>query len=86
MLGIKKIRTTALHPQSDRQVERQHQTILHLSKLLKKIREIGIGGFQCFFLLIDRQSIRSSIITRAKFYFRRDLKSDRKISGFLAHF
>ncbi|KYN28018.1 Pol polyprotein, partial [Trachymyrmex cornetzi] len=28
LLGIKKTRTTALHPQSDGQVERQHQTIL----------------------------------------------------------
>lgn len=27
ILGIKKTRTTALHPQSDGQVERQHQTI-----------------------------------------------------------
>ncbi|KMQ83432.1 integrase core domain protein, partial [Lasius niger] len=29
LLGIKKTRTTALHPQSDGQVERQHQTIIN---------------------------------------------------------
>ncbi|XP_011631100.1 uncharacterized protein K02A2.6-like [Pogonomyrmex barbatus] len=32
ILGIRKTRTTALHPQSDGQVERQHQTILQTSK------------------------------------------------------
>ena len=29
LLGIKKTKTTALHPQSDGQIERQHQTILN---------------------------------------------------------
>ena len=29
LLGIRKTRTTALHPQSDGQVERHHQTILN---------------------------------------------------------
>lgn len=29
LFGIKKTRTTALHPQSDGQVERQHQTIIN---------------------------------------------------------
>jgi len=37
MLGIKKTRIIALHPQSDGQVERQHQTILQY--LLKFIEE-----------------------------------------------
>lgn len=37
LLGIRKTRTTALHPQSDRQVERQHQTILnYLAKFISK--------------------------------------------------
>ena len=36
-LGIRKTRTTALHPQSDGQVERQHQTILnYLSKFVSE--------------------------------------------------
>lgn len=29
LLGIRKTRTTALHPQSDDQVERQHQTFIN---------------------------------------------------------
>jgi len=37
MLGIKKTRITALHPQSDGQVEKQHQTILqYLSKFIEE--------------------------------------------------
>jgi len=37
ILGIKKTRTTALYPQSDGQVERQHQTILqYLSKFIEE--------------------------------------------------
>lgn len=34
-MGIKKTRTTPLHPQSDGQVERQHRTILnYLAKFI----------------------------------------------------
>ena len=37
LLGIKKTRTTALHPQSDGQVERQHQTIVnYLAKYISE--------------------------------------------------
>lgn len=37
LLGIKKTRTTALHPQSDGQVERQHQTITnYLAKYISE--------------------------------------------------
>lgn len=37
LLGIKKTRTTALHPQSDGQVERQHQTIInYLAKYISE--------------------------------------------------
>jgi hypothetical protein len=37
LLGIKKTRTTPLHPQSDRQVERQHQTITnYLAKYISE--------------------------------------------------
>jgi len=50
-LGIKKTRASALHPQSDDQVERQHQTILnYLAKFISENqREIGIIGFPCVY-------------------------------------
>jgi len=45
MLGIKKTRTTALHPQSDGQVERQYQTIFqYLSKFIERIRGIEMDS------------------------------------------
>jgi len=73
-LGIKKTRASALHPQSDSQVERQHQTILnYLAKLYLKIRKIGIVGFPC--LLAYRSSKHETTgVTSAEFYFARDLR------------
>lgn len=43
LLGIKKTRTTALHPQSDGQVERQHQTITNLlgEVRIRKSKRLG---------------------------------------------
>jgi len=50
MLGIKKTRTTALHPQSDGQ-ERQHQTILqYLSKFIEKNQRNWDRWIPMFFL------------------------------------
>jgi len=51
--GINKTRTTALHPKSDGQVERQHQTIInYLAKfiliyIILRIKRIEINGFPC---------------------------------------
>jgi len=42
LLGIRKTRTTALHPQSDGQVERQHQTIInYLAKYISENQRLG---------------------------------------------
>ena len=43
LLGIKKTRTTPLHPQSDGQVERQHQTITNffVEICLRKSKRLG---------------------------------------------
>lgn len=46
LLGIRKTRMTPLHPQSNGQVERQHQTITnYLSKFISENQRLGPLGF-----------------------------------------
>jgi len=56
LLGMKKTRT-ALHPQSDGQVERQHQTIINY--LAKFIAENQKNGDQWIFMFLLAYSLRS---------------------------
>ncbi|KAG5308011.1 RTJK polymerase, partial [Acromyrmex insinuator] len=61
ILGIKKTRTTVLHPQSDAQVKRQHHTILdYLAKFVSKnsISKKGRRSFKIYYTLHPFNSAR----------------------------
>jgi len=70
LLGIKKTRTTALHPQSDGQVERHHQTILnYLAKFISKDQKDWDNWVPMYLL-----AYRSSKHEATELYFARDLR------------
>jgi len=74
MLGIKKTRTTALHPQSDGQVERQHQTILqYLSKFIEENQRDWDRWIPMFLLAYRSSKHETTQVTPAELYFGRDL-------------
>jgi len=75
LLGMKKTRTTALHPQSDGQVERQHQTIInYLTKFIAENQK-NWDQWMFMFLLAYRSSKHESTdITPAELYLGRDLR------------
>jgi len=74
LLGIKKTRTTSLHPQSD-QVERQHRKILnYLSKYISENeKDWNEWIFMCL-LACRTFKHEATGATPAKLYFARDLR------------
>jgi len=75
LLGIKKTRTTALHPQSDGQVERQHQTIInYLAKFISENQKNWDQWISMFLLAYRSSKHEFTNITAAKLYLSRDLR------------
>ncbi|KAM0724689.1 Retrovirus-related Pol polyprotein from transposon 412 [Formica fusca] len=75
LLGIKKTRTTALHPQSDGQVERQHQTITsYLAKYVAQNQRDWDQWVPMFLLAYRSSKHETTGLTPAELYFARDLK------------
>jgi len=75
LLGIKKTRTTPLHPQSDGQVERQHQTILnYLAKFISENQRDWDRWVPMFLLAYRSSRHEATGVTPAELYFGRDLR------------
>ena len=75
LLGIKKTRTTPLHPQSDGQVERQHQTILnYLSKFISENQKDWDDWIPLCLLACRSSKHEATGATPAELYFARDLR------------
>jgi len=74
-LGIKKTRTSALHPQSDGQVERQHQTILnYLAKFISENQRDWDRWIPMYLLAYRSSKHETTGVTPAELYFARDLR------------
>ncbi|KMQ86926.1 integrase core domain protein [Lasius niger] len=75
LLGIRKTRTTALHPQSDGQVERQHQTIVnYLAKYISQNQKNWDQWVSMFLLAYRSSKHESTGVTPAELYFGRELR------------
>jgi len=75
LLGIKKTRTTALHPQSDGQVERQHQTISnYLAKYISENQKNWDRWVPMFLLAYRTSKHETTGMTPAELCFVRDLR------------
>ncbi|KMQ86232.1 integrase core domain protein [Lasius niger] len=75
LLGIKKTRTTALHPQSDGQVERHHQTILnYLTKFVSDDQKDWDDWISMYLLAYRSSKHEVTGASPAELYFARDLK------------
>ena len=75
MLGIKKTRTTPLHPQSDGQVERQHQTITnYLAKYISSDQKDWDRWVPMFLLAYRSSRHEVTGLTPAEIYYGRDLR------------
>lgn len=74
LLGIKKTRTTPLHPQSDGQVERQHQTIMnYLAKYVSENQKDSLG-IPMFLLAYRSSKHETTGMIPAELYFARHLR------------
>lgn len=74
LLGIKKTRTTPLHPQSDGQVERQHQTILdYLSKFVAENQKDWDEWIPMFLLAYRSSKHESTGISPSEVIFGKDI-------------
>ena len=75
LLGIRKTRTTPLHPQSDGQVERQHQTIVNFLAKYISLNQKDWDQWIPMYLLAYRSSRHEATgLTPAELYFGRDLR------------
>ena len=75
LLGIKKTRTSALHPQSDDQLERQHQTILnYLAKFIDKNQKDWDRWIPMYLLAYRSSKHEATGVTSAGLYFAQDLR------------
>ncbi|KMQ86314.1 integrase core domain protein [Lasius niger] len=75
LLGIRKTRTTALHPQSDGQIERQHQTIInYLAKYISENQKDWDRWVPMFLLAYRSAKHEITGMTPAELYFARDLR------------
>ncbi|KMQ86489.1 krab-a domain-containing protein [Lasius niger] len=75
LLGIRKTRTTPLHPQSDGQVERQHQTIInYLAKYISQNQKDWDRWIPMFLLAYRSSKHETTGMTPAELYFARDLR------------
>jgi len=70
------MRTSALHPQSDSQVERQHQTILnYLAKFIDKNQKLESLDPNVFVGIYNRSSKHEATgVIPAELYFVQDLR------------
>jgi len=72
---MKKTRTTALHPQSDGQVERQHQTIInYLAKFIAENQKDWDQWIPMFLLAYRSSKHETTGVTPAELYLGRDLQ------------
>lgn len=75
LLGVKKTRTTASHPQSDGQVERQHQTIInYLAKYISQDQRDWDQWIPMFLLAYRSSKHETTGMTPAELCFARDLR------------
>lgn len=75
LLGIRKTRTTPLHPQSDGQVERQHQTIINfLAKYISENQKDWDKWIPMFLLAYRSSKHEATGLTPAELYYARDLR------------
>lgn len=75
LLGIRKTRTTALHPQSDGQVERQHRTIVNfLAKFISENQRDWDRWIPMFLLAYRSSTHESTGVTPAELYLAKDLR------------
>jgi len=75
LLGIRKTKTTALHPQSDGQIERQHQTIInYLAKYISKNQKDWDEWIPMFLLAYRSSKHATTEVTPAELYFARELR------------
>ncbi|XP_024890231.1 uncharacterized protein LOC112466400, partial [Temnothorax curvispinosus] len=75
LLDIRKTRTTALHPQSDGQVERQHQTITnYLAKYVSENQKDWDRWIPMFLLAYRSAKHETTGVSPAELYFARDLR------------
>lgn len=75
LLGIRKTRTTALHPQSDGQVERQHQTIInYLAKFISENQKDWERWIPMYLLAYRTSKHETTGVTPSELYFARDLR------------
>ena len=75
ILGIRKTRTTALHPQSDGQVERQHQTITnYLAKYISSNQKDWDRWVPMFLLSYRTSKHEATGLSPAEVYLGRDLR------------
>lgn len=75
LLGIRKTRSTPLHPQSDGQVERQHRTISdYLSKFISENQKNWDRWIPMFLLAYRSSKHEATGVTPAELYLGRDLR------------
>lgn len=75
LLGIKKTRTTPLHPQSDGQVERQHRTILdYLAKFICENQKDWDRWIPLYLLAFRSSKQEATGATPAEMYLGQDLR------------
>lgn len=75
LLGIKKTRTTPLHPQSDGQVERHHQTILnYLTKYISENQKDWDRWISLYLLAYRSSKHETTGVSPAELYFAQDLR------------
>ncbi|XP_024867550.1 protein NYNRIN-like [Temnothorax curvispinosus] len=74
LLRIKKTRTTALHLQSDGQIERQHQTITNYLAKINKIQRDWDKWIPLFLLAYKSSKHETTGVTPAEMYCARNLK------------
>jgi len=75
LLGIRKTRTTPLHPQSDGQVERHHQTILnYLAKFISEDQKDWDNWVPIYLLAYRSSKHEATGASPAELYFARDLR------------
>lgn len=75
ILGVKKTRTTALHPQSDGQVERQHRTILnYLSKFIAENQKDWDRWIPMYLMAARSSKHETTKFTPAEMYLGQDLR------------
>lgn len=75
LLGIKKTRTTALHPQSDRQVERQHRTITnYLAKFISENQKDWDRWIPMYLMAYRSSKHETTSVTPAEMRFARELR------------